>query len=183
MLWSFTAARMTARIRLRYLKTVLRRPISYFDKRSPGAIASSLATDTNVVQVGLSEKIGIAFQVVGMMVTAFVIALTKQWKVTLVTATIIPYMLLTTGFFGGLNAKTEGQLNEVLTRAAGVAEEALSSILNITAMGAKDKILKRYDVYLKEAKRQSIKMGPLMAAIYGNSEFNDEFTQAENFES
>lgn len=50
-LFNVTSTRMTSRIRLHYLSTVLHQPISFFDKTSPGTIATSLANDSNVVQV------------------------------------------------------------------------------------------------------------------------------------
>lgn len=159
---------MTSKIRLRYLSKVLHQPISYFDKNAPGSIATSLANDTNVVQVGLAEKVGIVSQVISMITVSFVISFTKGWKLTLVTATIVPYMIITTGFFGGLSAKVEAKVNESLNHGSGVAEEALSSILNVTSLGASTKIVRRYEVYLKEASAAFKRIGPLQACIYGN---------------
>lgn len=168
-LFSYTSARMTSRIRLRYLNTVLHQPISFFDKVAPGSISTSLANDTNVVQVGLSEKLGIICQVLAMILTSFIISFTKSWKLTLVIATVLPYMVLMTGFFGGWNAKEEAKVNEILNHASGVAEEALSSVLNVTALGASEKIVARFDVHLKQASRFFKRIGPLQACIYGNS--------------
>lgn len=170
---------MTSKIRLRYLSTVLHQPISYFDKNAPGTIATSLANDTNVVQVGLSEKLGIVCQVLSMILSAFIIAFTKNWKLTLVTATIVPYMIITTGIFGGMSAKVEAKVNEILNHASGVAEEALSSILNVTAMGASEKIVRRFDAYLKDAMRHFKRIGPLQACIYGNSKLLRSTKQIE----
>ncbi|KAF2187080.1 multidrug resistance protein [Zopfia rhizophila CBS 207.26] len=167
-LFNLTASRMAGKIRLRYLRTVLHQPISYFDKNAPGSIATSLANDTNVIQVGLSEKLGIVFQVISMVTSAFIISFTRNWKLTLVTATMVPYMIVSTGFFGGLSTNVETKVNEKLSNASGVAEEALSSILNITAMGAKEKIVQIFDVHLKEATRYFKRIGPLQAGIYGN---------------
>lgn len=79
-------------------------------------------------------------------------------------------MVITTGYFGGLSAVTEAKVNEMLNHGYGVAEEALSSILNVTALGAADKIVDRFDVYFKDAMRLARKIGPLQACIYGNSE-------------
>lgn len=163
---------MASKIRLMYLRTVLHQPISYFDKNAPGSIAVSLANDTNLVQVGLSEKLSIVCQVLSMILTAFVISFTRGWKLTLVVATIVPYMVVSTGFFGGLSTQAEGKVQETLSTAAGVAEEALSSILNITALGASEKIVGRFDVYLKDAMKSFRRIGPLQACIYGNSEFS-----------
>ncbi|KAF2270424.1 multidrug resistance protein [Lojkania enalia] len=170
-LFNITSSRMASKIRLRYLRTVLHQPISYFDKNAPGSIAVSLANDTNAVQVGLSEKVGIVFQVMSMILSAFVISFTRGWRLTLVVATTVPYMVLSTGFFGGLSTKMEGKTTEILSTAAGVAEEALSSILNITAMGASEKIVRRFDVHLKEAMLFFRRLGPLQSCIYGNMFF------------
>jgi len=167
---------MASKIRLRYLRTVLHQPISYFDKNAPGTIATSLANDTNVVQVGLSEKLGIVFQVMSMILSAFVISFVKGWKLTLVTATVVPYMVVSTGFFGGLSTKVEGKVNEMISKAAGVAEEALSSIFNLTAMGASEKIIQKFDVYLKDATKYFKRIGPLQACIYGNSKLPIDVT-------
>lgn len=169
-MFSFTASRMTGKIRLRYLSTVLHQPISYFDTNAPGTIAASLANDTNVVQVGLAEKVGIIFQVCSRMLCAFIISFIKSWKLTLATATMVVYIVLATGFFGGLNATVEAKIGESLNQASGVAEEALSSVLTVTALGASEKMVGRFTVYVKAAMRYFKHMGPLQACIYGNSE-------------
>jgi ATP-binding cassette subfamily B (MDR/TAP) protein 1 len=104
-----------------------------------------------------------------MVLCAFIISFTKSWKLTLVIATIIPYIVISTGFFGGWSAKVEGKVNETLNHASGVAEEALSSVLNVTALGASEKIVARFDVYLKSSARLFKRIGPLQACLYGNS--------------
>ncbi|PVH91703.1 multidrug resistance protein [Periconia macrospinosa] len=167
-LFNFTASHMTSKIRLRYLRKVLHQPISYFDKNAPGIIATSLANDTNVVQVGLSEKLGIVFQALSMMMCSFIIALTKNWKLTLACIPVVPWMIVLTGFFGGLSAKFEAKATTVLNQASGLAEEALSSILNVTAMGAAEKIVHRYSGHIRKAMRNWVPIGPLTACIYGN---------------
>ncbi|KAF1996279.1 multidrug resistance protein 14 [Amniculicola lignicola CBS 123094] len=171
-MFNFTSTRMTSKIRLRYLQTVLHQPISYFDKVSPGTIATSLSNDTNVVQVALSEKLGVIFQVLSMILCSFIIAFTRSWKLTLVTATVVPYMVLSTGLFGGLSTQTEVKVNKILGDASGIVEEALSSILNVTAMGASEKLVRRFDLYLKDAMRYFKRIGPYMAGIYGNMFFS-----------
>jgi ATP-binding cassette, subfamily B (MDR/TAP), member 1 len=79
---------MARRIRLWYLNKILHQPISYFDRRTPGSIAASLSTDTNIIEVGLADKVVSIFQACGMIITAFAIAFTKSWKMTLVVGTV-----------------------------------------------------------------------------------------------
>lgn len=163
---------MARRIRLRYLEKVLRQPISYFDHHTPGSIAASLSTDTNIIEVGLADKVVSIFQACGMVLVAFVIAFTKSWKMTLVVGTVIPYVLLVTMALGSLVSMFEKKLRDVYSKASSVAEEALSSILNVTALGAKDKIVERFKRILTVAGRYAIRKGPVEASIYGNMFFS-----------
>ncbi|KAF2726754.1 multidrug resistance protein [Polyplosphaeria fusca] len=171
-LFNYTSNTMASRIRLRYLRTVLHQSISYFDTNSPGSIATSLATETNMAQVGLSEKLSVIFQVISMVITAFTIAFTRNWKLTLVSATVVPYMVVSIGFFGGWSAQTEQEEGESVSKAAGIAEEALSSIQSITALGASEKVVRKVNVHLTQASRLFKHTSILQAGIYGNMFFS-----------
>jgi ATP-binding cassette, subfamily B (MDR/TAP), member 1 len=72
---------------------------------------------------------------------------------------------------GSLDSKMEKKMREVYSEASSVAEEALASILNVTALGAKDKIVQRFRRTLTAAGRYSIRRGPIEASIYGNMFF------------
>ncbi|KIW90765.1 uncharacterized protein Z519_08548 [Cladophialophora bantiana CBS 173.52] len=168
---SISASRITRRIRLRYLQVILHQPISYFDHHTAGSIASSLSTDTNLIEVGLAEKVAIAFQSISMLVTAFVIAFVKSWRLTLVTASIVPYMILTTGLLALVDAKFETKMRTIYLKASGMVEEWLSSVLTVTALGAADKITMQYKQVIEKTKAFGIKRGPVEASIYGNMWF------------
>ncbi|OAP62935.1 hypothetical protein AYL99_02162 [Fonsecaea erecta] len=168
---SISASRITRRIRLRYLQTVLHRPISYFDHHTAGSIGSSLSTDTNLIEVGLAEKVATAFQSISMLVTAFAIAFIKSWRLTLVIAAIVPYMVLTTGLLSLLDARIEAQMRTTYVKASGMVEEWLSSVLTITALGAADKVTAQYKQVIERNKIFGIKRGPIEASIFGNMWF------------
>lgn len=163
---------MTRRIRLQYLKKVIHQPISYFDKNTPGSIAASLSTNTNIIEVGLADKVVTVGQGCGMIIGAFVIAFTKSWKMTLVVGTSIPYILITTMILGSIDSFFETKQREKNSESSKISEEALSSISTITALGAKDKIVDNFRVPLTAASRLSVKLGPIQASIYGNMFFS-----------
>lgn len=163
---------MARRIRLWYLEKVLRQPISYFDRHTPGSIAASLSTDTNIIEVGLADKVVSIFQACGMIITAIVIAFTKSWKMTLVVGTTIPYVILVTMALGSLSSMFEKKVRLTYSNASSVADEALSSILDVTALGANDKIVEKFKRILTTAGRYSIRKGPIEASIYGNMFFS-----------
>jgi ATP-binding cassette, subfamily B (MDR/TAP), member 1 len=151
---------------------VINQPISYFDKNTPGSIAASLSTDTNIIEVGLSDKVATVLQGAGMIIGAFAIAFTKSWKMTLVVGTSIPYVLIVTMLLGGIDSKFETKRGEQNTEAAKISEEALSSVSTITALGARDKIVKSFNVPVTAASRYTLKIGPVQASIYGNMFFS-----------
>jgi ATP-binding cassette, subfamily B (MDR/TAP), member 1 len=170
-LFNFTATRITRRIRLKYLRKILHKPISYFDTNAPGTIATSLSNDTTIVQIGLSEKLSIVCQSLSLMICAFVIGFSRNWKLSFATLATIFWSVLSAIIFGGRKAQADSKASVTLGKASGVAEEALSSIQNVTAMAAADKIVQKYAEIIKEAMRQWAPVGPWMALIYGNSEF------------
>jgi ATP-binding cassette subfamily B (MDR/TAP) protein 1 len=153
------------------LETILHQPISYFDRHTAGSIASSLSTDTNLIEVGLAEKVAIAFESISMLCTAFVIAFAKSWRLTVVTATIIPYMIFTTGLLSFLNARLEKKMRAIYLTASGMVEEWLGSVPTVTALGGADKVAARYREVTRECKTLGIKMGPLEAGMFGNMWF------------
>lgn len=88
--FTISATRMTGGLRLAYVRAILRQEIAYFDTCTPGSVATRISTNANLIQTGLGEKVGIATQGLAMLGSAFVVAFTQQWKLTLVTATTLP---------------------------------------------------------------------------------------------
>jgi ATP-binding cassette subfamily B (MDR/TAP) protein 1 len=88
--FTIAATRMTRGLRLAYVKSILGQEIAYFDTCTPGSVATRISTNANLIQTGLGEKVGIATQGFSMLISAFCVAFSQQWKLTLVTATTLP---------------------------------------------------------------------------------------------
>ena len=63
---------------------------------------------------------------------------------------------------------------DVYSKAGGLAEEALSSVRNVVAFGAHDKLRKKYAVYLDSARDCGVKKAPLLGIQY-STEFSIAF--------
>lgn len=105
-----------------------------------------------------------------MLITAFIVAFTQYWKLTLVAATTLPAAVLGVGITVALDARLEAKILEVYSKAGGLVEEALGSIRNVAAFGANEKLRKKYDGYLDIAKKFGVKKGPVLGTLY-SSEF------------
>lgn len=97
-----------------------------------------------------------------MLVAAFVVAFTKQWKLTLVVATTLPGAVLAVGITVALDARLEAKILDIYSKAGGLVEESLSSIRIVTAFDASKKLQEKYDAYLEIAKKFGVKKGPIL---------------------
>jgi ATP-binding cassette subfamily B (MDR/TAP) protein 1 len=89
--------RATRAFRQQFIKSVIRQDIAYIDSCSLGGIITTISTNVDTVENGITEKIGSLIQAISMLVAGFVVAFTQQWKLTLVTATTLP--VLFAGFY------------------------------------------------------------------------------------
>lgn len=89
--------RATRSFRQQFIKSVIRQDIAYIDSCSLGGITTTISSNVDMVENGITEKIGSLFQAISMLVAGFVVAFTQQWKLTLVTATTLP--VLFAGFY------------------------------------------------------------------------------------
>jgi len=94
--FGISGIRATRSLRQHFITPLLRQDISYLDSCSSGTITSTISNNADMVENGVSEKLGSLIQAVAMFVAAFVVAFSRQWSLTLVTATTIPVLL--TGF-------------------------------------------------------------------------------------
>lgn len=76
-LWILTGESQTRRIRSMYLKSVLHQDMSWFDQSKEGSLNTRLASDTQLIQDGISEKAGLLISFFAQFVGGFVVAFVK----------------------------------------------------------------------------------------------------------
>lgn len=108
-------------MRLHFLEHTLRQEAWYFDKQGNGAIASQVITNGNKINSGIAEKLSIFFQSVATFLAAFVVALAIQWKLTLITMSIIPAIFLFASICVPLDASVESRIVKIYSAAAVLA--------------------------------------------------------------
>jgi ATP-binding cassette subfamily B protein/subfamily B ATP-binding cassette protein MsbA len=94
-----TGQQVLARLRVRLFEQLQRLPLRYFDKRPIGDLMSRLLSDVDtlsqLLSQGLTQLLGSLLGLIGILVAMLLL----NWRLALVCFTIIPAMLLTTGFF------------------------------------------------------------------------------------
>lgn len=101
--------RLSSAIRLHYLKRLFGQSIHVLDSMPPGYATGTITSTANVLQLGISEKLGIFVEFNATIIAAIIVAFTVNWSLTLVTASVIIFLLIVLGailpFIIKVNAK------------------------------------------------------------------------------
>jgi ATP-binding cassette subfamily B (MDR/TAP) protein 1 len=162
------------RIREEYVKALLRQNIAYFDKVGAGEVASRASTDINLIQEGISEKVALLQMGLASFVSALVVSFAESWRLALIVMTSILALVAVMGGISRVVIKFKSKSMESQALADNVVEEAVSSIRNVIAFGAHDKIVRKYDGFLQQAEHWSflnrttagLMMGLTLCVIY-----------------
>ncbi|KAL1590682.1 hypothetical protein WHR41_00707 [Cladosporium halotolerans] len=163
----YSGEHMAAKIREEYLAGILRQNIAYFDARGAGEITTRITADTNLVQDGISEKVGLTLTALATFVTAYIIGFVKYWKLTLILTSTIFAIVFTMGSLGKLIVKWQKESLAAYAEGGTVAEEVISSIRNAVAFGTQDKLALEYDKHLTAAEKSGFKMKAILGSMIG----------------
>jgi ATP-binding cassette, subfamily B (MDR/TAP), member 1 len=105
--------RMSAGIRLHYLKSLFGQTIHVLDSMPPGSAAGTITSTANTLQLGISEKLATFIEFMALIIAAIIIAFTYNWLLTLVTASMILFILLVVGTILPFIIKFHSKANKV----------------------------------------------------------------------
>ena len=163
----YTGEHISSKIREQYLAAILRQNIAFFDKLGAGEITTRITADTNLVQDGLSEKVGLTLTAIATFVTAFVIGFVKYWKLTLILSSTVWSIVLIMGIGSRFIVKYNKQSLTSYALGGSVAEEVISSIRNATAFSTQKKLARQYDAHLAEAEKWGLRLKLTLAMMIG----------------
>ncbi|KAG2231879.1 hypothetical protein INT48_006071 [Thamnidium elegans] len=156
-LWVLTGESQTRRIRGLYLHSVLKQDMSWFDAAEDGSLNTRLASDTQIVQDGISEKFGQFVTLIGQFTAGFIVAFVKGWQMALVMLAILPLLIATGGTLAYFITKYTGLAQKSYAEAGSVAEQAFQSIRTVYSYTLQKRFTARYDVKLEDASRVGVK--------------------------
>ncbi|RDW78443.1 hypothetical protein BP5796_06295 [Coleophoma crateriformis] len=163
----YTGEHISGKIREHYLEACLNQNIGYFDKLGAGEITTRITADTNLVQDGISEKIGLTLNALATFVAAFVIGFIKSWKLTLILSSTVFAITAAMGAGSSFIVRYSKQSLGSYALGGSVAEEVISSVRNAVAFGTQDKLARQYDMHLAEAEKWGKKNKMVLAVMIG----------------
>lgn len=163
----YVGEHISGKIRAQYLAACLRMNIGFYDKLGSGEITTRITADTNLVQDGISEKVGLTLNALATFCTAFVIGFIKSWKLTLILTSTVAAITLVMGGGSRWIVKYSKQSLGSYAIGGSIAEEVISSIRNATAFGTQDKLARQYDKHLADAEKYGFKTKFTLAIMVG----------------
>ncbi|GJC95044.1 hypothetical protein ColKHC_03870 [Colletotrichum higginsianum] len=149
---------ISAKIREHYLQSCMRQNIGFFDKLGAGEVTTRITADTNLIQDGISEKVGLTLAALATFISAFIIGFVHYWKLTLILLSTVVALLLSMGGGSTFIVKYSKQSIESYAHGGSLADEVISSIRNAIAFGTQDRLAKQYDVHLTKAELYGYKV-------------------------
>lgn len=159
--------RMSAAIRLHYLRSLFGQTIHVLDSMPSGTAAATITSTANTLQLGISEKLGTFLEFLSTIIAAIVVAFTYNWLLTLVTASVIIFISLVISILLPFIIKGHTKMTKAEGKANSVATEAFAGIRMITSCGAESRVALRYAEWVKKAQKAAQFSSPFFSTQFG----------------
>ncbi|TEA11298.1 ABC transporter BEA3 [Colletotrichum sidae] len=162
-----TSIRISAAIRLTYLRSLFELPISTLDMLAPGQTAAIITITASILQLGISEKMGDFFNSLAVVIAGMTIAFAYNWLLTLITASGLVFILFVYIFTAPPILKRLSDVQEMDVQAASVATEAFGAYRMLAACGAEFKMLRKYGILADQSRKRGAGMAVLVGLQQG----------------
>ncbi|KAK3995414.1 putative ABC multidrug transporter [Cladorrhinum sp. PSN332] len=159
--------RMSAAVRLHYLRSLFGQTIHVLDSMPSGTAAATITSTSNTLQLGISEKLGTFLEFMSTITTAIIIAFTYSWSLTLVTASVILFISIVISILLPFIIKGQTRMTKAEAKGTSVATEAFGAIRMIASCGAEDRMSQKFAEWVKKARQGSQFSIPFFSAQFG----------------
>ncbi len=150
-----------------YLDAILRQDIAFFDKLGAGEVTVRITADMDLIEDGISQKVGITISGVGAFIAAEVIAFVMAWRLALVML-CLPFVVTTWMItIGGRMKQAEAGAMDAYASSSTLVEEALSSMRSVIAHGTQRRLAAKYTKSLAAATRLDFVAKALVSTLVG----------------
>ncbi|KAJ3274327.1 Multidrug resistance protein 1 [Terramyces sp. JEL0728] len=154
--WILFGENVSKRIREHFFYSILRQDIGWFDATSTGDLNSRLTADINIIQEGLSDKVGLLIQFTCAFITGYVIAFVRGWRLALVLLATLPLLSGAAFLMSKILSGGQGQEQDAYAEAGAIAQQTFTSIRTVVSFGGQDKEAAKYAKHLDTAEKADV---------------------------
>ncbi|ODV91346.1 hypothetical protein CANCADRAFT_32011 [Tortispora caseinolytica NRRL Y-17796] len=169
------------RIRVHYLRAILRQNIAFFDSIGSGEVTTRIITDTDLIQHAISEKVSVIVSSIAGLIAGIIVSIARAWKLGLILLSAVVTSIVLPGFLSSLMTKHLINCNIQYAKSGSAAEEAISSVRNVHSFGLQARLLAKYEVFIRSGEKSKIRANVFLAALIGSFYFISFCTYALGF--
>ncbi|KAI6264090.1 hypothetical protein MCOR28_010140 [Pyricularia oryzae] len=155
--------RISATLRLQYMRAVLSMRVSALDALPPGQTAAVVTMLASTLQQGISERVAIAVQAAALVVAALAVAFSHNWELSLVTCSGVVLIAAVYAATTPLLVRAVNAVQACEVRASAAAAEAFVAVRMVAACGAEHKMARRYDGWVDRGAAEGMRLRPVLA--------------------
>ncbi|KAG5572892.1 hypothetical protein H5410_062658 [Solanum commersonii] len=159
--WTRTAERQASRLRIRYLKAVLRQDVGYFDLHvaSTANVIASVSGDSLVIQDCISEKVPLFLRDVSTFIGAYVVGFLMIWRLALIAFPMVFLLMIPSMIYGRALMRISRKMRDEYSKAGSIVEQVVSSIRTVYSFVGERKSIEDYCVALEGCVELGVKQG------------------------
>ncbi|KAI5352185.1 hypothetical protein L3X38_005076 [Prunus dulcis] len=170
--WTRTAERQTSRMRMEYLKSVLRQEVAFFDSQANSSmtfqVISTISSDAHLIQDTIAEKMPNCLAHLSSFLFCFPVAFVLSWRLALAALPFSLMFLIPGIVFGKVLKDLGAETNGAYRVAGGIAEQAISSIRTVYSYVGENQTLKKFGIALENSTELGIKQGFTKGLLIGS---------------
>ncbi|KAK3006342.1 hypothetical protein RJ639_017491 [Escallonia herrerae] len=170
--WTRTAERQTSRMRMKYLKSVLRQEVAFFDTQAASSsnfhVVTTISSDAHLIQDVIAEKIPNCLANIAGLVSGLLAAFFLSWRLTLASFPFTLTFVFPGVVFGKLLMSLGSKMKNAYGVAGGIAEQAISSIRTVYSYVGERRTLERFSHELQQSTDLGIKQGFAKGLMIGS---------------
>ncbi|KAK4399667.1 ABC transporter B family member 15 [Sesamum angolense] len=170
--WTRTAERQTSRIRMEYLKSVLRQEVGYFDNQDASSttfqVVSNISAGAHTIQDVIADKIPNSVAQSSALIFGVIVAFLLSWRIALASLPFALGFIIPGVGFGKLMMDMGIKSKDAYGVAGSIIEQAISNIRTVYSYVGKQKTVDKFSRALEESMNLGIKQGLMKGLMIGS---------------
>ncbi|KAM7508087.1 hypothetical protein LguiA_018540 [Lonicera macranthoides] len=169
--WARTAERQASRLRVRYLKAVLRQDVGYFDLHvtSTAEVITSVSSDSLVIQDVISEKVPVFVMNVSTFLGSYIVAFIMLWRLAIVGFPFVVLLVIPGLMYGRALIGIARKMRDEYSKAGTIVEQAISSVRTVYSFVGESKTISSYSAALEGTVKLGLTQGLAKGLAIGSN--------------
>lgn len=169
--WQTACERQVHLIRRAFFSSILRQELSWFDKNQSGELSAKFNDDIERIRDSIGEQFSSVIKFSSSFIGGFLVGFIVSWRLTLIILAATPLLALFSAYLGKMLASSTKREQEKYASAGALAEEILTTVRTVFALGGQRNEIGNYKSKLEEGKSMAIWKYFKLSIIFGCSLF------------